>query len=64
MAPNFEVLNHEVIKPRVAQDSESSLITLEVGPICSQVVSKAVNGVKATAQPGSSAGKFQMSGIA
>lgn len=57
MVPNLEVLNHEVIKPHVAQDSESSLIILELGPTCSQVVSKANRG------KGSIAGKFQMSGI-
>lgn len=47
----------------MSQDSESSLITLEVGPACSQEVSKA-NGVKVkgTARPGSIAGKFQTPG--
>lgn len=62
MVPNPEVLNHDVIRPHVSQDSESSLITLEVGPTCSQEVSNA-NGVKGTVQPGSTAGKLQMSGI-
>lgn len=32
MAPNFEVLNHEVIRSPVAQASRPSLITLEPGP--------------------------------
>lgn len=46
--PAPQVLNHEVIRLQVAQDSESSLTTLEVGPTCSQAVLKA-NRVKGTA---------------
>lgn len=60
--PAPQVLNHEVIRLQVAQDSESSLTTLEVGPTCSQAVLK-VNRVKGTAQPGSTTGEFPTSGI-